>query len=307
MKTLMPHLVQLLLASLANHGFTHASALPEVVFRPTTDGSVGAVASESIECSAIGRDLLARGGNAADALVGTTFCVGVIGMYHSGIGGGGFAMIRDPEGNYEAVDFREAAPAAGHEDMYQGNVPGSIYGGLAVGVPSEVLGLEYIHSKYGSLQWKTVMQGAIHVARGGFRVSSDLVGYVERAVKGKPNFLVEDPNWAQDFAPNGTLLQAGEIMTRKRYAKTLEKIANQGSKVFYTGELAETLVNYIQQTNGTLTLSDFKNYRVISRPVKNVTYRWPQPIHHRHSGQRRYNSQHSQNHGAVRHGRLERH
>lgn len=58
-------------------------------------------------------------------------------------------MVRDSAGNYEAVDFREAAPAAGHEDMYQGNVRGSIYGGLAVGVPSEVLGLEYIHSKYG--------------------------------------------------------------------------------------------------------------------------------------------------------------
>ncbi|KHN99214.1 Gamma-glutamyltranspeptidase [Metarhizium album ARSEF 1941] len=244
-----------------------------------------------MECSAIGRDLLARGGNAADALVGTTFCVGVVGMYHSGIGGGGFAMIRDPEGNYEAVDFREAAPAAGHEDMYQGNVPGSIYGGLAVGVPSEVLGLEYIHGKYGvcssptfvwlcwcqlivqSLPWKTVMQGAIHVARYGFRISTDFVGYVERTVEGKPNFLVEDPNWAQDFAPNGTLLQVGDIMTRKRYANTLEKIANQGAKVFYTGELAETLVKYIQQTNGTLTLSDFKNYKVISRPVKNVTYR----------------------------------
>ncbi|KFG81769.1 hypothetical protein MANI_118548 [Metarhizium anisopliae] len=255
-ETLMPHLARLLLASLANYGFTHASALPEVVFRPTTDGSLGAVASESAECSAIGRDLLARGGNAADALVGTTFCVGVIGMYHSGIGGGGFAMVRDSAGNYEAVDFREAAPAAGHEHMYQGNVPGSIYGGLAVGVP----------------------------------ISNDLVGYIERAVKGKPNFLVEDPNWAQDFAPNGSsaqtltchtfayeytgsLLQVGEIMTRKRYANTLEKIANQGSKVFYTGELAETLVNYIQQTNGTLTLSDFKNYKVISRPVKNVTYR----------------------------------
>lgn len=70
-------------------------------------------------------------------------------MYHSGIGGGGFAMIRDGNGNYEAVDFREAAGAAGHEDMYQGNVQGSILGGLAVGVPSEVLGLEYIHKKYG--------------------------------------------------------------------------------------------------------------------------------------------------------------
>lgn len=161
-----------LLAASLHHVATTASAIPEVVFRPDTHGSRGAVASEAVECSAIGRDLLARGvgplsltcrtesrvsilttslsqGNAADALVGTTFCVGVIGMYHSGIGGGGFAMIRDADGGYEAVDFRETAPAAAHEDMYRGNVDGSVFGGLAVAVPSEVRGLEYIHKKYG--------------------------------------------------------------------------------------------------------------------------------------------------------------
>lgn len=126
-----------------------------------------------------------RQGNAADALVGTTFCVGVIAMYHSGIGGGGFAVIRDSHGNYEAVDFRETAPAAAYEEMYQGNIRGSIVGGLAVAVPGEVRGLSYIHKKYGVrrpkqmrlagadglqvLPWKTVMQGAIHVARHGFK------------------------------------------------------------------------------------------------------------------------------------------
>ena len=82
-------------------------------------------------------------------MVGTTFCVGVIGMYHSGIGGGGFALVRDAEGNYEAVDFRETAPAAAFEDMYGDDEQLSIAGGLAVGVPGEVLGLEYIHQKYG--------------------------------------------------------------------------------------------------------------------------------------------------------------
>ncbi|KAK2592948.1 hypothetical protein QQS21_009355 [Conoideocrella luteorostrata] len=275
MKPVAPHLLKYLLATAAlNHGVSHASAPTEVVLRPTTQGSGGAIATESIECSTIGRDLLARGGNAADALVGSTFCVGVIGMYHSGIGGGGFAMIRDADGSYEAVDFREAAGEAASQDMYQGNVDGSIYGGLAVGVPSEVLGLEYIHKKYGALSWKTVMQGSIHVARNGFKVSKDLIHYIENTVKGKPrNFLLEDPNWAEDFAPNGTLLKVGEIMTRKRYANTLEKIANHGSDIFYNGELAEAMVKHIQQHNGTLTVSDFQNYKVVSRPVRNTTYR----------------------------------
>ncbi|KAG5996112.1 hypothetical protein E4U52_007276 [Claviceps spartinae] len=274
MTRLLAHpIVKLLLATSLHGVLSHARPAAEKVLGPTTEATSGAIATESLECSTIGKDLLARGGNAADALVGATFCVGVIGMYHSGIGGGGFALVRDANGSYEAVDFREAAGEAASEDMFQGNVAGSVYGGLAVGVPSEVRGLEYIHKKYGALPWKTVMQGAIHVARDGFRVSEDLIRYINNTVRGQPrNFLVEDPNWAQDFAPKGRLVQVGEIMTRKRYANTLETIANQGADVFYTGKLAAAMVKYIQDYNGTLTASDFASYKVLTRPVKNATY-----------------------------------
>lgn len=92
---------------------------------------LGAVASESSVCSKIGTDLLKAGGNAADALVGTVFCIGVIGMYHSGIGGGGFMLVRGSDGKYEFIDFRETAPAAAFEDMYKNNTNASLYGGLA--------------------------------------------------------------------------------------------------------------------------------------------------------------------------------
>lgn len=97
----------------------------------TSNDKLGAVASESAVCSQIGTDLLKIGGNAADALVGTVFCVGVIGMYHSGIGGGGFMIVRASNGSYEFIDFRETAPAAAFQDMYNNNVNASIYGGLA--------------------------------------------------------------------------------------------------------------------------------------------------------------------------------
>lgn len=89
-------------------------------------------------------------------------------MYHSGIGGGGFMLVRDHQGNYEAIDFRETAPAAAFEEMYNADIQLSIYGGLAAGVPGEVRGLEYVHQKYGKLPWKDVMQGAIKLARDGF-------------------------------------------------------------------------------------------------------------------------------------------
>lgn len=75
--------------------------------------------------------MLDKGGNAADAIVASVFCVGVLGMYHSGIGGGGFAIARSANGSYEFVDFRETAPAAAFQDMYNNNTQASLTGGLA--------------------------------------------------------------------------------------------------------------------------------------------------------------------------------
>lgn len=102
---------------------------------PQTDSTeaheLGAVASESAVCSRIGIELLEQGGNAVDALLGTTLCVGVIGMYHSGIGGGGFMLVRDPSGSYEFIDFRETAAASYYEDMFVNSTNSSLYGGLA--------------------------------------------------------------------------------------------------------------------------------------------------------------------------------
>jgi gamma-glutamyltranspeptidase/glutathione hydrolase len=98
---------------------------------PPDEPRLGAVASESAVCSKIGTTLLQQGGNAVDALVGTVFCIGVVGMYHSGVGGGGFMIVRSKNGSYEQIDFRETAPAAATEDMYNNNTDASLYGGLA--------------------------------------------------------------------------------------------------------------------------------------------------------------------------------
>jgi len=110
--------------------------LPSLAHAAPADGHVseprlGAVASESAVCSKIGTKLLQDGGNAVDALVGTVFCVGVIGMYHSGLGGGGFMLVRSSNGSYEYIDFRETAPAAAFETMYANNTDLSLFGGLA--------------------------------------------------------------------------------------------------------------------------------------------------------------------------------
>ena len=76
---------------------------------------------------------------------------------------------------------------------------------------------------------------AVHVARNGWPVNDDLVNYMALAIEGIPNFLKNDPTWAIDFAPNGHLLKKGDTITRRRYADTLETIAQKGPEAFYTG------------------------------------------------------------------------
>ncbi|KAL3463101.1 gamma-glutamyltranspeptidase-domain-containing protein [Aspergillus heterothallicus] len=237
------------------------------------DGKRGAVASESAICSRHGTDIILMGGNAADAMVATMLCVGVIGMYHSGIGGGGFMLVKSPNGTFEYIDFRETAPAAAYEEMFNNNTAASTSGGLASGVPGELRGLEYMHNNYGSLPWSVVVQPAIDTARYGFPVGEDLVSYMNSAIGDDEDFLVSDPSWAEDFAPQGTRVKLGDTITRKRYANTLETIAEHGPDAFYTGPIAESMINALQAKNGTMTLEDLRNYTVVVRDIAQINYR----------------------------------
>lgn len=174
---------------------------------------------------------------------------------------------------YEFIDFRETAPAAATQDMYKNNVNASIYGGLASGVPGEVRGLEYLHKNYGKLPWADVVMPAVKVARYGWPVNADLVRYMASAVSGIDNFLVNQPSWALDFAPNGTLLKLNDTITRKRYADTLETIAMKGPDAFYTGSIASATIAALQKENGTMTEEDLKNYTVALRKPAQINYR----------------------------------
>lgn len=141
------------------------------------------------------------------------------------------------------------------------------------GVPGELRGLEHLHKGYGKLPWAQVMYPAIHVARHGFTVTQDLVNQEKNAIGGGPNFLVEDPSFAIDFAPNGTLLGLNQTITRKRYADTLEAIAEYGPDAFYTGPIANATIKALRGANGTMTLDDLKNYTVAIRKPSQISYR----------------------------------
>ena len=123
------------------------------------------------------------------------------------------------------------------------------------------------------MSWSHVIQPAIKVARHGFKVTPDFVKQAKSATAGVNNFLVEDPSFAIDFAPNGTLKGLGDIITRKRYADTLETIAEHGAATFYNGPIANATIQALKATNGSMTLKDLKNYKVKIRKPAQITYR----------------------------------
>lgn len=128
----------------------------------------GAAATENLRCSTIGVETLKLGGNAVDAAVASTFCIGVVNMFSSGIGGGGFMTVRIPGAPSQVItiDFRETSPAISNSTMYVNNPTSARWGGLAVGIPGEVKGLFEAHSRWGKLPWASVVRPSAELASG---------------------------------------------------------------------------------------------------------------------------------------------
>jgi gamma-glutamyltranspeptidase / glutathione hydrolase / leukotriene-C4 hydrolase len=108
----------------------------------------------------------------------------------SGLGGGGFMTVRIPpqspssSSQVYTIDFRETAPASAHKTMFKDNPKAAQIGGLAVGVPGEVLGLQEAHSRWGSLPWKSLVQPSVELAQG-WRVDTELAKRMRVRLSGK--------------------------------------------------------------------------------------------------------------------------
>ncbi|KAI7891678.1 gamma-glutamyltransferase [Mucor mucedo] len=230
-------------------------------------GSHGAVAVENEQCSNTGVNVLKEGGNAVDAAIASGLCIGVINSFATGKLSR-FMLIRTPSGEYDFIDFREAAPAAATEDMYVHNISLSQNTGLAIAVPGEIRGYGLAHAKHGKLPWARLFRDAINIARNGF-ITSD---HIYQRLKTSESWIMQKPEWVEIFAPNGSIAEIGSIIKRPALANTLTTIAKEGANAYYEGPIAESIVNTITKNGGILTLEDFKNYRAIERPVVNTTY-----------------------------------
>lgn len=164
--------------------------------------------------------------------------------------------------NVMAIDFRETSPAASTAKMYKKDRGASQVGGLAVGVPGELRGLEAAHKLYGKVPWAELVQPVADLARQ-WQVSRELA----RRIRIFGTFMLDDPVWAEVYAPKGTLLVEGDWISRHKYADTLEVIAREGPGALYTGAIADDIVNTVQADGGVLTHDDLEGYRARVYPA----------------------------------------
>lgn len=210
--------------------------------------------------SHIGADIMRKGGNAVDAAVAVQLALTVAFPEAGNIGGGGFMILREPNGKTVALDFREKAPSRAFRDMYldsAGNVVDklSTKGALASGVPGSIDGMVEMHTRYGRLPWKDLVQPAVDLALKGIALTTREAENLNRAQKNLVKY--------NTVAPDNLIgeWKEGDTLKWTDLGHTFERIRDEGRKGFYEGKTADDIVAEMKRSNGIITHDDLKNYR----------------------------------------------
>ncbi|MEM9810589.1 MAG: gamma-glutamyltransferase family protein [Pseudomonadota bacterium] len=219
-----------------------------------------------------GAQILRKGGTAADAAVAVQATLGLVEPQSSGLGGGAFMLYYDAQsGILTAYDGREFAPASVKPDVFlreDGTPMGfidAVTSGLSVGVPGTVALLEKTHKEHGQLAWPELFETPIILSRDGFSMPQRLHYYAGRLAA-----LREEAGAAIYFGKDGAPVPVGGTVMNAAYADTLSLIAEEGSKAFYHGPLADAVIARVNRQTGedTLTREDFADYEVeVRNPV----------------------------------------
>ena len=224
-----------------------------------------AVAAANPLATDAGYQILKAGGSAVDAAIAVQMVLTLVEPQSSGIGGGAF-LLHSQGNKVEAFDGRETAPAAADDKLLMGSDgnPLSFYdaaiGGRSVGTPGVVRMFEMAHQQYGKLPWAQLFAPAIQLAETGFKVSPRLA-----ALLGDEKHLKNDPVARNYFyKPDGSPLEAGNLLRNPALADVLRQIAAKGSIALMQGHVAQAIVAKVQghPTNpGKLSLSDLAGYQ----------------------------------------------
>ena len=240
-------------------------------------GQNGMVVSTSSQASEAGIEILKKGGNAIDAAVAVGFALAVTSSSNGNIGGGGFLVASFANGHSITLDHREKAPSNARPNMFLNDsgsvIPGmSLYSRASSGVPGTVDGLIRVLEDHGSgkISLREVLNPAIELAERGFFLS-----YFEANRLNVYKKLFERNSAASKIfiRSDGKPWEKGQKFIQKDLAKTLKKIARYGRDGFYSGTVAQLIVQEMKRGNGLITKEDLFNYESKYRPPILGTYK----------------------------------
>lgn len=221
-----------------------------------------AVSADSLTCSEVGRNILQQGGSAADGAIAALLCTSVVNPQSMGIGGGSIVTIRNKTGHVKVYNFRETVPQNFRTTLLdECPYPFKMSAGSQwIGVPGELLGYEAIHKQYGKLPWAKLFEPTIKLAREGIKMPLFLAKLLRSPTVKK--YVVDASICEILCKKNKTVLDEKDVLKYPKLAETMELIAKEGAKAFYTGKIGHDLIADIKAAGGNLTMEDLKSFQV---------------------------------------------
>jgi gamma-glutamyltranspeptidase / glutathione hydrolase len=227
--------------------------------RSPAHGKYGMVSTSHAMATATGLDILRRGGNAMDAAVAACAVQCVVEPESTGIGGDNFCLYAPQGSTKDMIAFNGSgrAPAAATAEWYRNKGIKTIERQTphAVIVPGVIDAWETLTKDHGTMELGELLKPAIDYAANGYPISSR----VSEDFASQASVLKNDPTAMRVFMPGGKTPAVGDLHHQPELARTLEKIAKHGRDAFYTGEVADDIVSFLQSLGGLHTLDDFKN------------------------------------------------
>ena len=228
----------------------------ELPGRSPVHGTQGMAATSNPLSTLAAIDVLKAGGNAMDAAIAACAVQCVVEPESTGIGGDCFCLYA-PGGGDEVIGFNGSgrAPKAATPQWFaeQGITEIERQSPHAVTIPSAVDGWDRLLGAHGTREFGELLQPAIRYARAGYpvasRVSVDFASQI--------GIIRDDENLSRVFLTDGKTPAAGSLHRQPELANTLEAIARNGRDAFYTGKIAENIVDYLRSKGGLHTLEDF--------------------------------------------------
>src|SRR3954471_10460594 len=259
--------------------------------KPAVTSKGGIVAAQSRKAAEVGAEVLAAGGDCIDAVVATTFALGVLEPWMSGLGGGGaMVLYRAREDRYEVIDYGMRAPNSLRVEDYPLTGDGAasdlfpwarvkddrnIHGPGSIAVPGVVAGMEEAHRRHAKLPWKELLGPSITLAGEGLLVDWWTTLMIASSALDLRRYPASEAAYLQDGLPPNAqwAVKSSPRLPQDKLKATLAHLAAQGPRDFYQGDLARGIAADVQAGGGALSFDDLASFRAHLREPLAIPYR----------------------------------